>query len=94
MVCNCIAGVTARIGQVLKSVKYGNRRGWFLVFLNLALYIRLVYSSCVYIVGRQTLPENHLTVVNLLRFLMFCFSILIMFRRRSDKVETNTSAAL
>ena len=76
MVCNCIA--TARIGQVLKSVKYGNRRGWFLVFLNSALYISLVYSSCVYIVGRKTLPENHLTVVNLLLFfLMFCFSILI-----------------
>ena len=42
MVCNCIAGATARIGQVLKSVKYGNRRGWFLVFLNSALYISLV----------------------------------------------------
>ena len=42
MVGNCIAGATARIGQVLKSVKYGNRRGWFLVFLNLALYISLV----------------------------------------------------
>ena len=42
MVGNCIAGATARIGQVLKSVKYGNRRGWFLVFLNSALYISLV----------------------------------------------------
>ena len=42
MVCNCLGGATARIGQVLKSVKYGNRRGWFLVFLNLALYISLV----------------------------------------------------
>ena len=36
MVCNCIDGANARIGQVLKSVKYGNRRGWFLVFLTSA----------------------------------------------------------
>ena len=68
MACNCIAGATARIGQVLTSVKYGNRRGLVLVFPNSALYISVVYSSCVYIVGRQTLQENHLTVVNLLPF--------------------------
>ena len=68
MVCNCIAGATARIGQVLRSVKYGNGRSWVLVFPNSALYISVVYSSCVYIVGRQTLQENHLTVVNLLPF--------------------------
>ena len=68
MVCNCIAGATARIGQVLRSVKYGNRRCWLLVFPNSVLYISVVYSSCVYIVGRQTLQENHLTVVNLLPF--------------------------
>ena len=36
MVCNCIDGANARIDQVLKSVKYGNRRGWFLVFLTSA----------------------------------------------------------
>ena len=43
-------------------------------FLNSALYISLVYSSGMYIVGRQTLSENHLTVVNLLLFLMLCIS--------------------
>ena len=68
MVCNCIAGASARIGQILRSVKYGNGRSWVLVFPNSALYISVVYSSCVYIVGRQTLQENHLTVVNLLPF--------------------------
>ena len=36
MVCNCIDGANARIGLVLKSVKYGNRSGWFLVFLTSA----------------------------------------------------------
>ena len=48
----------------------------------------------MYIVGRQTLSENHLTVVNLLPF----FNVLPLntdiFRRKSDKVETDTSAAL
>ena len=68
MVCNCIAGATARIGQVLRSVKYGNGRSWVLVFPNSVLYISVVYSSCVHIVGRQTLQENYLTVVNLLPF--------------------------
>ena len=33
-----------------------------------AMYVILVYSSCVYIVSGQILPENHLTVVNLLAF--------------------------